>query len=131
LGASLEFIYEKYGNKKAKVIADAMDKATEMILENKKWPSRKVNELDNRGEHFYFALYLTKALAEQNEDKDLKGAFADAAKELAEKEDKINKELLSAQGAPVDIDGYYYPDKEKMSNVMRPSETFNAIIDKL
>jgi len=131
LGASLKFIYEKYGNKKAKVIADAMDKATEMILENKKWPSRKVNELDNRGEHFYFALYLTKALAEQNEDKDLKDVFADAAKKLAGKEDKINKELLSAQGAPVDIDGYYYPDKEKMSNAMRPSGTFNAIIDKL
>ncbi len=132
LWASLDFIYNnKSKNEKIKVIADAIDKAVEMVLENRKWPSRKVNELDNRGEHFYFALYLAKALAEQTEDKELQQIFAPVADKLVKNEDKINKELLAAQGSPVDIKGYYYPDKEEMSKVMRPSKTFNAIIDEI
>ncbi len=131
LGASMEFIYEKYGNKKAKVMADAIDKAVGNLLENKQWPSRKVNELDNRGEHYYFARYWAEALAEQDEDKELKDAFANVAKQLAENEAKINEELLSAQGSPSDIGGYYMPDEEKLKQVMRASKTLNAIIDKI
>jgi isocitrate dehydrogenase len=131
LGASMEFIYEKYGNKKAKIMADAIDKAVGNLLENKQWPSRKVNELDNRGEHYYFARYWAEALAEQDEDKELKDAFANVAKQLAENEAKINEELLAAQGSPSDIGGYYYPNEEKTEKVMRASKVFNEIIDSL
>ena len=131
LWASLDFIYNKNKNKKVKVIADAVDKAVEMVLENRKWPSRKVNELDNRGEHFYFTMYLSKALAEQTEDKELQEKFANIADKFVQNEDKINNELLSAQGSPVDIGGYYFPDKEKTVHAMRPSRTFNEIVDEI
>ncbi len=131
LTASLEFIHEKTGNKKADILAKAMDKAVALLLENKKWPSRKVGELDNRGEHFYFLLYLAKALSEQNDDQQLKEKFSKVYEELSSNEDKINQELLAAQGKPVDIGGYYYPDPEKTTKVMRPSKTFNEIVDSI
>ncbi len=131
LWASLEHIYSKNGNKKVKVFADALDKAVEELLENRKWPSRKVGELDNRGSHFYLAMYWAKALANQNEDKEIKDMFADVAKKLEENEDKINKELLATQGSPVDIGGYYKPDEDKTTKAMRASGTFNEIIDSL
>jgi len=129
LVSSLEFIAEKYNSKKAKIFAETANKAIANILENRKWPSRKVNELDTRGEHFYFALYWAEALANQDEDPVLKEKFGKVYKELSENEAKINEELLAAQGRPVDIDGYYFPDEEKAEREMRPSPTFNAIID--
>jgi len=131
LWASLEHIYSKNSNKKVKVFADALDKAVEELLENRKWPSRKVGELDNRGSHFYLAMYWAKALANQNEDKEIKDIFADVAKKLEENENKINEELLAAQGSPVDIGGYYKPDEDKATEAMRASATFNGIIDSL
>ena len=131
LAASVEHVAKKYGSKKAKVMLDAINYGISQVLENGKWPSRKVGELDTRGEHFYFALYWSKALAEQNDDPELKGQFAKVCEELAKNEEKINQELLAAQGSPVDIDGYYFPDEEKAAKVMRPSPTFNAIIDSI
>ncbi|GAB2776001.1 NADP-dependent isocitrate dehydrogenase [Salinimicrobium soli] len=130
LAVSLEHLGEKYGNKKALVLADALDKATEEFLETNKSPSRKVNELDNRGSHYYLALYWAEALAEQNEDEELKSHFSKVAKDLKDNEDKILEELLDAQGSPVDIGGYYHPEEEKVSRAMRPSETLNSIINR-
>ncbi|WP_035589169.1 NADP-dependent isocitrate dehydrogenase [Hippea jasoniae] len=131
LFASLEYIGEKYGNKRAKIMSDAVDKAMTKILENQQWPGRKVGQLDTRGEHYYFAKYWAEALAQQNEDEELKRIFEPIAKELAENEEKIIKDLTDCQGAPQDIDGYYYPDEEKIEKVMRPSETLNSIIEKI
>ncbi len=131
LWASLDHVYNKVHSKKIKVLADALDKAVEDLLENRKWPSRKVNEIDNRGEHFYLAMYWSKALAEQNEDMQIKEKFVDISKKLADNEKIITDELLAVQGSASDIGGYYYPDKEKMANVMRPSKTLNAIIDNI
>ncbi len=131
LWASLDFIYSKTRNVKIKVLADALDKAVENLLENRKWPSRKVNELDNRGEHFYLTLYWAQALAEQDEDKELKELFAKVAKQLADNEDNINQELLAAQGEACDIGGYYLPDSEKTTKIMRASKTFNEIVDNI
>ena len=126
---SLEMIAEKYDNKKAKVLADCLDKAVGMYLENWRLPSRKVNEIDNRGSTFYLTMYWAKTLAEQKEDKELADRFADLAKDLEANEEKIVRELLDAQGRTVDIDGYYKPDPEKTESEMRPSKTFNSIID--
>ncbi len=126
---SFELAYEKTGNEKMKVLAKTLDKAVEKYLENGKNPSRKVNEIDNRGSSFYLAMYWAQALADQNDDAELKARFEKVAKELAENEEKINEELLAAQGSPADIGGYYLPDDEKATKVMRPSATFNAIID--
>ena len=131
LFASLEHIGEKYGNKKAKIMSDAVDKAMTKILENQKWPGRKVGQLDTRGEHYYFAKYWAEALAQQNEDEELKKIFEPIAKELAENEEKIIKDLTDCQGAPQDIGGYYYPDESRVEKVMRPSETLNSIIEKI
>ncbi|NWG00867.1 MAG: NADP-dependent isocitrate dehydrogenase, partial [Thermoanaerobaculaceae bacterium] len=100
-------------------------------LENGKLPSRKVNELDNRGSTFYLTLYWAQALAAQTEDARLAARFAPIARELAENEAKIAQELLAAQGKPVDIGGYYLPDDAKAKAAMRPSATFNAILDRL
>ena len=125
---SLDHLGEKYATKKRIVLAEALDKATEEFLEKDKSPSRKVNELDNRGSHFYLALYWAQALAEQNEDQELKSHFTEVAKQLKENEDKILKELIEAQGEPVDIGGYYKPVEEKVTNAMRPSPTLNSII---
>ncbi len=128
LGVSLDEIGLK-GNKKAKILADALDVANDKFLKNKKSPSRKVNELDNRGSHYYLTLYWAQALAQQNEDSDLQTHFQQLAQELAANEEKINQELLAAQGKSVDIGGYYFPDEDKRTAAMRPSATFNALID--
>jgi isocitrate dehydrogenase len=126
---SLELIAEKSGNPKAKVLAEALDAAIGNYLENGKLPSRKVNEIDNRGSSFYLALYWAQALAAQDVDAEIKARFTGVAKQLAEKEAQIAQELLTAQGSSVDIGGYYWPDFDKTSAAMRPSPTLNAIID--
>ncbi len=128
LAVSLEHLGEKYGNEKALVLADALDKATEEFLEKDKSPSRKVNELDNRGSHFYLALYWAQAVAEQNRDKELKEHFSKIAQQLKENEEQILQELIDAQGKPVDIGGYYKPEEDKISKAMRPSKTLNNIL---
>lgn len=128
LAVSLEHLGEKYGNKKALVLSEALDKATEEFLEKDKSPSRKVNELDNRGSHFYLALYWAEALSEQTEDADLKTHFTEVAKQLKQNEQQILQELIEAQGHPVDIGGYYKPEEAKVTNAMRPSKTLNKIL---
>ncbi len=128
LTVSLEHLGTTYNNPKAIIMGEALDDATEMLLENKKGPSRKVNELDNRGSHFYLALYWAEALAHQNEDEGLKNRFAPVARQLSENEEKIVSELNAAQGSPVDIGGYYMPVEKMVSDQMRPSATFNEIL---
>lgn len=128
LAASLEHLSTTANNKRAQVLADALDKATAWFLDNDKSPSRKCGELDNRGSHFYLTMYWTKALAEQNDDAELQAKFAPIAKDLSENETKIVEELNAAQGKPVDIDGYYLPSFELATKAMRPSATFNNII---
>lgn len=128
---SFELIAEKYGNKKAEILAETLDSAVGKYLENARYPSRKVNEIDNRGSTFYLTLYWAEALAAQDKDQELKARFEPIAKELQENEEKIAQELLSAQGKSVDIGGYYKPDDEKTSREMRPSETLNKILEKL
>jgi isocitrate dehydrogenase len=130
LAVSLEHLGETNNNTKALVIAEALDQATIKFLDNKKSPSRKVNELDNRGSHFYLALYWAQELAEQTQDKELQNEFAVVAKQLADNETKIINELNDAQGSIVDMGGYYWPNADKVSTAMRPSETLNAIIEK-
>jgi isocitrate dehydrogenase len=129
LAASLEHLSKASNNPTAKILADTLDKATAKFLESNKSPARKVGEIDNRGSHFYLALYWAQALAEQTDDKNLQARFAKVAKQLAENEAKITAELLGAQGKPVDLGGYYHPDKDKTTKAMRPSPTFNAIVD--
>ncbi|MDL5513545.1 NADP-dependent isocitrate dehydrogenase [Arenibacter sp. M-2] len=131
LGVSLEFFGEKNNNSQAIVLADALDKATEQFLENDKSPSRKVGELDNRGSHFFLALYWANALAEQNEDQELKAVFAPIAEKLSNSQDEILKQLNDAQGAPINIGGYYLPDENLISKAMRPSVTFNSILESI
>ncbi len=126
---ALRFVNKKFDHKKAKILADTAEQALIRLLLEKKWPSRKVGELDTRGEHYYFIRYWAENLANQDEDQELKEKFSGPAKELAEKEEQILKELLEVQGRPADIDGYYFPDEEKVAKEMRPSPTFNAIID--
>ncbi|MCO6472247.1 MAG: NADP-dependent isocitrate dehydrogenase [Melioribacteraceae bacterium] len=126
---SLELAAERTGNPKAKILAEALDKAVGKYLENQKTPSRKVNEIDNRGSSFYLSMYWAEELAAQDKNEELKNRFVKVAKELKENEEKINKELLAAQGNPVDIGGYYFPDDNLAEKQMRPSETFNKIID--
>ena len=128
LAASLEHLGEKYDNKKALVLSEALDDATNKFLENSKSPSRKVNELDNRGSHFYLALYWAQALANQNKDAELKEHFKGIASKLEENEEQINKELIDAQGSPVNIGGYYQPEEELTSRAMRPSKLLNDIL---
>jgi len=129
LAVSLEHLGEKFGNKKAIVLADALDKATEKFLENDKSPSRKVNELDNRGSHFYLALYWAKELAAQNTDNELKKIFEGVARELEQNETVILSELNAAQGSPVNIGGYYHPEEDLLNEEMRPSKTLNRILN--
>ena len=128
---SLEMIAEHTSNKKAAVLAETLDAAVSKYLENGKAPSRKVNEIDNRGSSFYLAMYWAQALAAQDKDAELKARFVKPAEELAAKEAKINEELLAAQGRPADIGGYFLPDDAKAYKELRPSPTFNAIIDAL
>ncbi|MFC2132155.1 NADP-dependent isocitrate dehydrogenase, partial [Bacteroidota bacterium] len=126
---SLELIAEKSANVKAKLFAETLNQAVGSYLGNARYPSRKVNEIDNRGSSFYLAMYWAQTLAAQDKDADLKARFAKVAKELEENEVKITEELIAAQGTPADLGGYYLPDDEKANKVMRPSATFNAIID--
>jgi len=129
LAVSLDHLGEKYDNKKANILGEALDKATTEYLDNDKSPSRKVNEHDNRGSHYYVAMYWAKALAEQTNDADLAATFAPIAEALAAKEAKINEELISVQGEAVDIEGYYSTNRDKTYAAMRPSNTLNEIID--
>ena len=128
---SLELAAEKTGNAKASILAETLDTAVGKYLENEKAPSRKVNEIDNRGSSFYLALYWAQALAAQNKDEEMKAKFIKAASALKENENRINEELLASQGNPVDLGGYYFPDAHKTEKVMRPSKTLNEIIDSL
>lgn len=128
---SLELIAENTKNEKAALFAETLDQAISKYLENSRSPSRKVNEIDNRGSTFYLALYWAQALAAQTKDAEIQARFAKVAKDLEQNETKINEELLAAQGEPVDIGGYYFPDPVKTDHAMRPSATFNAIVDAL
>jgi isocitrate dehydrogenase len=128
LAASLEHVSERWLNSSAPVLARTLDQANARILDEDRGPSRKVGGLDNRGSHFYLALYWAQALAAQDEDAALKAKFAPVAKALAENEAKITAELVAVQGKPVDIGGYYRPDPAKVSAAMRPSPTLNAAL---
>ena len=129
LAVSLDHYADFTNNEKARVLSEALDEATEKLLQNKKGPSRKVNELDNRGSHFYIALYWAEALANQNKNADLKYEFTVIFKNLQAKETDILEELNTIQGHSVDIAGYYYPDEVLTSNAMRPSQTLNSILN--
>jgi len=131
LAESLEHFGKVTGNKKAGILSRTLGEANSKFLASDKSPSRKVNELDNRGSHYYLTLYWAQALAGQSEDTDLQERFVKVARELLDNEAKIVEELGAAQGAPVDIGGYYLPDREKTSKAMRPSAIVNAIIDSL
>jgi isocitrate dehydrogenase len=128
LAESLDHFGTVTGNAKAKVFAKTLDQANGKFLDSDKSPSRKTGELDNRGSHFYLALYWAQTLAEQNDDAELKARFAPVAKTLADNEAKIIAELNGAQGKPVDIGGYYHPNRELVSKAMRPSATLNAAL---
>lgn len=131
LAVSLEFFGEKNKNAKAQVLADALDKATEEFLNHDKSPSRKVNEIDTRGSHFYLALYWAEQLAKQDKDEELKVTFSKLYDAMASNEEKIAQELIDAQGSPMDIGGYYLPNPIMASKAMRPSETFNKILNSI
>ncbi len=131
LGVALEFYGDKFDNQKAKILGDALDNATEKFLDNNKSPSRKVNELDTRGSHFYLALYWAEAIAAQDDDRDLKAEFTKVAEGLRANEDRIVSELNDAQGAPQDIGGYYKPNTELRSKAMKPSATLNSILGEI
>jgi len=131
LTASLEFMGKKADGTKASVLAEALDKATGKFLENNKSPGRKVHELDNRGSHFYLTMYWAKALADQSKDTELQNKFKKLADALRENEGKILIELNSAQGKPMDIGGYYRPNKDLAFKAMRPSDTFNSLMESL
>jgi isocitrate dehydrogenase len=131
LAVSLEFFGEKNNNNKALVLSEALDKATEEFLNQDKSPSRKVNELDTRGSHFYLALYWAEQLAKQDKDQELKAIFSKVYEAMSTNEQKIAQELINAQGSPVDIGGYYLPNPEKAANAMRPSATLNQILSSI
>jgi isocitrate dehydrogenase len=129
LAASLEHLAKVGNNQVAKILADTLDQANAKFLESNKSPARKVGEIDNRGSHFYLALYWAEALAAQTTDKKIAEKFVKIAKDLADNAAKIDQELLAAQGKPQDVGGYYHPDDAKASKAMRPSATLNRIID--
>ena len=129
LQASLEHLAQTQGNRKAQVLADALDEANAKFLANDKSPARKVGQIDNRGSHFYLAMYWAEALAAQSADAELAAEFAPIAAAMQENEAKINEELIGAQGRPQDVGGYYHPDSAKAYAAMRPSATLNAIVD--
>jgi isocitrate dehydrogenase len=128
LAVSLEDLGIKTGNKKAQVLSKALNNANSAFLENDKAPSRKVGELDNRGSHFYLAMYWAQELAAQDEDAELKAIFTPIATKLTTQETTIIEELNNAQGTSIDIGGYYYPNIKKASSAMRPSTTLNKIL---
>jgi isocitrate dehydrogenase len=129
LEASLEHLGGAFKNERAALLAETLDQAIGKFLDENKSPARKVGGIDNRGSHFYLALYWAEALAAQSKDKEMQKRFSGIAKQLNENEAKINAELLAAQRKPVDMGGYYYPDLVKTTEAMRPSPTLNAIID--
>ncbi len=129
LGVSLEHLAATFKNEKAQLLADTLDQANTKFLDNNKNPARKVGQIDNRGSHFYLAMYWAEALAAQTKDKDLQTLFTKVAQQLQENEAKINEELIGAQGKPQDIGGYYNPNPAMTEKAMRPSATLNAIID--
>jgi len=131
LTVSLEHLAVNFNNKRAQVLADTLDTAVSDYLENNKAPSRKAGELDNRGTHYFLAQYWAKALANQDKDADLKENFKNIYEDLKNKEDQILNEIANAEGKATDIGGYYYPDTKKAENAMRPSLTFNTIIDNI
>jgi len=128
IAVSLEDLANKTGNTKAQVLADALNAAIGVFLDENKSPSRKVNELDNRGSHFYLALFWAEALAAQSADAELQAQFSPIAKSLRENEDKIVSELNESQGNAVDLGGYYLLDEEKAVTAMRPSPTLTSIL---
>jgi isocitrate dehydrogenase len=129
LAESFDHMARASGHGKAKVFAETLHKANAKFLDSDKSPSRKVGELDTRGSHFYLAMYWAEALAAQTQDTELQARFSTVARQLAENEARIVAELNAAQGKPVDIGGYYRPNPELASRAMRPSPTFNAIVD--
>jgi isocitrate dehydrogenase len=131
LAVSLDHLGNTFNNQRAKVLGETLDAATGKFLEVGKSPSRKVGEIDNRGSHFYLALYWAEALAAQEKDAALKEIFGPVAREMSEKESAIVAELNGAQGSPVDIGGYYRPDEDKTSKAMRPSATLNDILERI
>ena len=131
LAVSFEHEATTNGNARAQVLADTLDAATGTLLIEGKSPKRKVGELDNRGSHFYLALYWAQELAKQTEDTKLAEAFSEVAEQLTANEQTIVDELNGAQGSPVEIEGYYSPSKDKVSEAMRPSATLNRIVDGL
>lgn len=131
LAESLRKLAETDNNPRTPILGDALDVATEKVLDQDKSPSRKVGEIDNRGSHFYLAMYWARELANQDRDEELAKVFAPVADALEQKEQEISQELIDVQGTPADLGGYYWLDDEKVNKVMRPSETFNQIIDSL
>jgi isocitrate dehydrogenase len=131
IAVSLEHLGTTFNNPKAILLSETLDNATEKLLENKKGPSRKVNELDNRGSHFYLAMYWAQELAAQDKDAVLKSRFTPIAEKLMAHKDTILEELNNAQGSKVDIGGYYEPTESIVSNEMRPSKTFNDILSEI
>ena len=131
LQASFEHLAQTQNNKKAQILADALDEANAKFLANNKSPARKVGQIDNRGSHFYLAMYWAEALAEQTSDGEASAQFAPVAEAMRENEKKINEELIAAQGKPQDVGGYYHPEPEKAFAAMRPSATLKAIIDRI
>ncbi|NEQ55147.1 MAG: NADP-dependent isocitrate dehydrogenase, partial [Leptolyngbya sp. SIO3F4] len=131
LAVTLEDMGRKTNNENALILADALNRANSQYLNNMKSPSRKVHELDNRGSHFYLAMYWAQALADQNKNIELKAKFSKLAQYLSENEAKIVDELNSAQGHPMDIGGYYLTDIEKTRQTMRPSKTLNTALASL
>lgn len=129
LGASLEHLASHYDNAKAQVLADALDVAIGRFLEENRSPARKVGQIDNRGSHYYLASYWARALADQDQDAELKATFAPVAEQLEAKEAQINEELIGVQGKPVDLGGYFKVDDELATAAMRPSATLNAVVD--
>ena len=131
LGASLEHLATSFNNQQAQILADTLNDAIAQFLETNKSPSRKVNEIDNRGSHFYLCMYWADALAAQDDDPSLQDRFGKFAGHLKDNEDRINEELLAAQGNPVDFGGYYRPNDELADKAMRPSATLNAALASL
>jgi len=128
LTVSLEFVAERYSNTQAQILADTLDKAIELLLLNNKSPSRNVGEIDNRGSHFYLALYWAQALAKQTQDTVLQQRFTELANQLSENESNIMDELNNVQGKTVELGGYYLPNETKLLQIMCPSPTFNEIL---
>jgi isocitrate dehydrogenase len=129
LGASLQHLGEQFDNRGARVLSDTLDRATARYLQEGREPARKVGQIDNRGSTFYLTLYWAQALAEQDADRELAERFRPVADELTANEERINTELIDAQGSPQDVGGYYMPDPQRAAAAMRPSPTLNRIID--